>query len=492
MPVVILKMKYKLVTFAFLLASINLMGQIPYNNRYTSPVFSEIEINTNVIYGNAPALLFPYILESLTMDEDLLMDIYLPVGDTLSKRPVLVCMHSGAFLTGSKLAEDMVAFCDSMAHRGYVTASIDYRLGMNPLSSASSIRAVYRGLQDGRTAIRFLKENRNVYNIDTNNIYMLGSSAGSFVGLHNIFLDTEDERPPETYSNPDLGCLDCSGNNYSHLGKSNGLVGLWGSLQDTTLIVETDTIPVLLVHGTDDGVVPFGYGAAFGNPAFPASYGSELIAERIENLGYKPEKYFVVGEGHEFYGTNNGNWPVGPNAYWDTVFNKTVSFSHSIHMPYAGFYHEQIENNAYFYDQSQKANSWYWDFGDGNYSTEQNPSHTYSNSGPYNVVQFVSNDLNSWDTTSAIISITVGIYEHQKPLLSLYPNPAQINILLKNNDSEAMNVHVFNTRGLRVDGLKILPQQIYKLNVEGYLPGIYFVKYRNTKGVMTKTFLKIR
>ena len=192
-------MKYKLVTFAFLLASINLMGQIPYNNRYTSPVFSEIEINTNVIYGNAPALLFPYILESLTMDEDLLMDIYLPVGDTLSKRPVLLCMHSGAFLTGSKLAEDMVAFCDSMAHRGYVTASIDYRLGMNPLSSASSIRAVYRGLQDGRTAIRFLKENRNVYNIDTNNIYMLGSSAGSFVGLHNIFLDTEDERPPETY-----------------------------------------------------------------------------------------------------------------------------------------------------------------------------------------------------------------------------------------------------------------------------------------------------
>jgi PKD repeat protein len=161
-------------------------------------------------------------------------------------------------------------------------------------------------------------------------------------------------------------------------------------------------------------------------------------------------------------------------------------------MPYAGFYHEQIENNAYFYDQSQKANSWYWDFGDGNYSTEQNPSHTYSNSGPYNVVQFVSNNLNSWDTTSAIISITVGIYEHQQPLLSLYPNPAQINILLKNNDSEAMNVHVFNTRGLRVDGLKILPQQIYKLNVEGYLPGIYFVKYRNTKGVMTKTFLKIR
>ncbi|MDG1136005.1 MAG: T9SS type A sorting domain-containing protein [Bacteroidales bacterium] len=485
-------MKYKLVTLVFLFASISLMGQIPYNNRYTSPVFDNIEINTDVIYGNAPRLLFPYLLESLTVDENLLMDIYQPLGDTLSKRPVLLCVHSGAFLTGSKLAEDMVAFCDSMAHRGYVTASIDYRLGMNPLSSESAIRAVYRGLQDGRSAIRFLKENRNVYNIDTNNIYMLGSSAGSFVGLHNIFLDTEDERPPETYSNPDLGCLDCSGNNYSHLGKSNGLVGLWGSLQDTILIVETDTIPVLLVHGTDDDVVPFGYGAAFGNPAFPASYGSELIAERIENLGGKLEKYFVLGVGHEFYGTSNGNWPVGPNEYWDTVFNKTVTFSHLIHRPSAGFYLEQFENNVSFYDQSQKANNWYWDFGDGNYSMEQNPTHSYDNLGTYNIIQFVSNDLNSWDTVSATISLTVGINEDQKPNLTIYPNPTQTDIFIQNYDSEPMNVTIFNIQGLIINEIQIPAKRTHKLSVVEYLPGVYFLKYRNTRGVATKMFSKIR
>jgi len=361
-------------------------AQIPYNDRYFKVVFDEIFIETDVVYGNAPAINFPYFDESNTSAQDLLMDIYQPHGDTLEYRPAIVCAHSGAFLSGSKANEDMIAFCDSLAHRGYVTASIDYRLGMNVLNAASSTRAVYRGIQDGRTAIRFLKENAEDYGIDTGNIYLLGSSAGGYIGQHNFFMDTKEERPPETYDNPDLGCLDCSGNDFSHSGKANGLIALWGALMDTNLIISSDTLPIFLAHGTADETVPFIFGSAFGFDLFPPTFGSGPVAEQLEIFGNDAKTYFVLGADHEFYGTDNGNWDGEPNQYWDSVFNKVEAFSLNIHKPTAGFVITQFENMAMFEDTSKNANSWYWDFGDGFFSTEQNPIHEYEQPGVFTAI----------------------------------------------------------------------------------------------------------
>jgi gliding motility-associated-like protein len=42
-----------------------------------------------------------------------------------------------------------------------------------------------------------------------------------------------------------------------------------------------------------------------------------------------------------------------------------------------------------FVDMSNYADSWYWEFGDGNTSTLQNPEHTYDNEGIYNVCLWV-------------------------------------------------------------------------------------------------------
>ncbi len=460
----------------FVLLSLTISGfsQIPYNHRYSSPIFNEIEISYDVVYGNAPALSFPYFNENNTTPQDLLMDIYIPAGDTLEYKPALVCTHSGAFVSGTKSAEDMVAFCDSMAHRGYVTVSIDYRLGMNVFSAESSTRAVYRGVQDGRSAIRFLKENAEVYGIDTNNIYMLGSSAGAYVGLHNIYMDTEDERPPETYNSPDLGCLDCSGNDFEHSGRAVGLISLWGALQDTALIFQEDTIPIFVAHGTADATVPFGYGSAFGNPAFPATYGSNLVAEQIESYGNNVEKYFVMGEGHEFYGTDNGDWPGAPNNYWDTVFNKTQSFMHNIHKPTAGFYYEDYGLYEFF-DQSISASSWYWDFGDGTYSTDQNPIHDYAEYGFYRVTQFVENELMSWDSLSMEISFFLDIKENSNQHFTMFPNPTSNQVTFKNDDNQSITVVLRSSNGIIVYNSEVPSQRSVTHSLINCSPGLYFV-----------------
>ena len=43
-----------------------------------------------------------------------------------------------------------------------------------------------------------------------------------------------------------------------------------------------------------------------------------------------------------------------------------------------------------FTDASTGATSWYWDFGDGNTSTEQNPTHTYAEPGTYTVTLLIN------------------------------------------------------------------------------------------------------
>ena len=463
----------------------HLEAQLPYNNRYHNPIFDSITIDTNIVYGTAPALVFPYLSESNTVDEDLLLDIYQPADDTLNLRPLILCAHSGAFLSGSRKNDDMVDFCDSLAHRGYVAASIDYRLGMNIFNTASSVRAVYRGLQDGRADIRFFKEFAGQYKIDTNHIYLLGSSAGSFIGLHNMFMDTEEERPPETYDTPDLGCLDCSGNNYQHSGKANAVVSLWGAIKDTSLIVNTDSLPLFLVHGKADDVVFFDVGSPFGYSTFPEVYGSWPISLQRDYFGYPAQTYFVEGVGHEFYGANNGMWgTLGPNAYWDTIFYKTDTFFYNVNKPKAAFYSVGMENAYTFFDLSTGSIEWHWDFGDGTFSDEQNPIHVYLSSGHYKATQMVLNNLTSWDTTSQYIDIFVSVNETHDKQIVIYPNPVANRFSISGDYN---SVKIYNNSGKQV----LTDGNLKTIDISKLPRGVYFVELKINDKKVIKRIVKM-
>lgn len=69
----------------------------------------------------------------------------------------------------------------------------------------------------------------------------------------------------------------------------------------------------------------------------------------------------------------------------------------------ASFFYQPASNDMLsiaFIDQSTfmpdaGIDNWYWDFGDGNYSSEQNPIHSYSESGLYNACLYISSDDSS-------------------------------------------------------------------------------------------------
>ncbi len=101
-----------------------------------------------------------------------MMDVYEPTGDTETDRRVLVMLHTGSFLpaiangqpTGDKSDFAIVEACKNYARRGYVAVAVNYRLGWNPVSTSEDVRratliqAAYRGLQDTKTAVRFLRK----------------------------------------------------------------------------------------------------------------------------------------------------------------------------------------------------------------------------------------------------------------------------------------------------------------------------------------------
>ncbi|MNJ90726.1 Protease 1 precursor [compost metagenome] len=301
-------------------------------NRYREQLFTTVTAQPNVQYGTAPQWVWPY------WGENLLLDVYQPAGDIIANRPLVILAHAGGFLNGAKDVSNMVALCDSLARLGYVTASIGYRKGFNPLDGESAERAVYRGIQDGKAAVRYFKQNAALYGVDTNYIYFGGMSAGGYIALHVAYMDLESERPASTYGGGtvnDLGCLDCAGNNHPHSSKVRAILDYWGAVQDTTIITYGD-IPLMIMHGENDPTVPFDYGHPFGLGTLPETYGGWPIVNRAADLGLDYEFYTSTGSLHMLDGSDNGTFNAGnpPNAFWyDTLLPRTRAFLYRMTKP---------------------------------------------------------------------------------------------------------------------------------------------------------------
>lgn len=472
--------------------------------RYTGTIFSSSNISTGIVYATGESLNTPYVDESNTTSTDLQMDIYEPAGDTMTNRPAIIFAHGGGFLNGSRQVDDMQAFCDTFARKGYVTATIDYRQGVQVYSNGDLHykRAAYRGLQDGRAAVRFLRANAAAYGIDPTKIYWGGNSAGSFIGLNAIYMDS-NELPPEisattytenysTYNAPDLGALDI-GSNLSENGEPDAVMACWGGVGDTLTLESQNDQNVFLIHGTADLIVPFNSGTPFQLSGVSPVYGSNSINTRLNNIGIPAQKtYFVPGEDHEFYGVNNGNWENGTsgNDYWDTVVVKATDFYHKQFKPYADFTSVINNLNVDFTDVSTNAVSWFWDFGDSDTSSQQNPNHTYPSGGTYNVTLYVENTQANWDTVIKTVDLTsVNIANHENNEFSVYPNPAKDKLYFENGSNTIDRIEISDLSGRRIieNTYTNIPEYI---DIDMLRKGIYIVRVFSDNQVFESKFVK--
>lgn len=226
------------------------------DNRFTEVDYfqdSKIEVIEDLEY--AEALDYEGVLTTL------LLDIYMPDPsiDPLDKRPFVLQMFGGGFVAGDKSL--MRGDCMALARKGFVCASINYRLGDLPEG-----RAIYRAQQDAHAAMRWIVANADTYRIDTNWLFAGGQSAGA-ITAGNLHYSGQEDWNSENPSLVDLlGPLDTSGNDLTSTFNIRGLFMSWGAVRIAD-VSPAEMIPMIAFHGEEDPIVnidstPFGSGGS--------------------------------------------------------------------------------------------------------------------------------------------------------------------------------------------------------------------------------------
>lgn len=229
--------------------------------RFDTELFDslDIEVIPNIEYG---------IAKNVDGEmESLRLDIYRPdiTIDPLVKKPLIVYVHGGSLKAGDKMSGGAKEIGFGMAERGFIYASINYRLGWNDVGecrgdTVSLQYALYRAVQDTKASVRFLKENADLYGIDTNYIFLGGSSVGCTVTINAAYAEQQDF--PE-YAYDSLGSVDSSTNTlYGHSFDIKGIFSKAAGIEFPG-ILDNNNVPILFFHGTCDFTVPYNNGPLF-------------------------------------------------------------------------------------------------------------------------------------------------------------------------------------------------------------------------------------
>ena len=275
---------------------------------------------------------------------ELTLDLCRPV-DTREKHPLILFIHGGAFYFGDKKDPVFVDLCHHFASMGYVTASMNYRMGFH-IGKADIERAGYAAAQDAHAAMRWLVSKADELGIDTDWLFVAGSSSGSITSLNMVFMN-DAQRPESTRGHKkligadleDMGPIDHADNDLTDKFKIRAIANMWGAVS-TLDMLENSKTSIISFHGDADQIVPLGKGYPFsiaGN--FIASgladvmYGSESIHDKARELGLRSEFHPYPGEGHAF---NTSREDKQPNSNHYAIRSDMTRF----------FYEERVPQQA--------------------------------------------------------------------------------------------------------------------------------------------------
>src|SRR5690606_18129026 len=128
------------------------------------PIFAVDRID-DLTYGSA--------IDEFGETEALKLDLFLPRGDTRKRRPVMVWAHGGSFTSGDKSSMRWIP--EAWAKRGYVVASINYRLneGLGAVTfpvNTEEVLTMLRAKEDMQGAVRWLRGGAALFKLDPDKV----------------------------------------------------------------------------------------------------------------------------------------------------------------------------------------------------------------------------------------------------------------------------------------------------------------------------------
>jgi acetyl esterase/lipase len=227
--------------------------EVSKDTRYIHPLFDDVLVEKDIPYGSA--------VDYTGQTQTLLLDVYTPEGDTETKRPAIIWVHGGGFTSGSKDTGIERILAEAFARKGYVCLSIDYRLRDDTSDWYGTLSDT---VADAYTAVKWAIAHSGEYGIDPDHIALGGHSAGG-----NIVTGLYNDAVPEDALEPVFGIINMAGGSY-------GLGAIKGPAP-----------PCLLLHGTQDDIVPY--------------MGAADCMERLSQAGIEATFYTLDEGTHDFY-----------------------------------------------------------------------------------------------------------------------------------------------------------------------------------------------
>ena len=105
-------------------------------------------------------------------ERPLLLDLYLP-PEVKEPAPGFIFIHGGGWSGGDR--KDYAYHCTRFAKRGYIVATVGYRLSGEAKFPAA--------VQDTKCAVRWMRANAAANHMDPNRIAVMGGSAGGYLAM---------------------------------------------------------------------------------------------------------------------------------------------------------------------------------------------------------------------------------------------------------------------------------------------------------------------
>lgn len=267
-----------------------------------SIIYGKIVLLTAVswFFGNlAPAMAQPTVNVQIQRDVvygivegvELKLDIYKP--DLPGPLPAIVLVHGGGWVSGNK--RNMESYARYFAERGYIGFSVNYRLAPRFQFPAQ--------IEDIKCAVRWVRANAQRLNVNPDKIGAFGSSAGGhLVGLLGVTDGSEglegscgdlsiSSRVQAVV--PYFGPMDLV-KLFSNPRGAQTAITLFGTTCEANpepckkaspiIYTSADDPPFLLVHGTQDPVLPFEQSVLMRDALKAANVAVDLVA--LEGAGH--------------------------------------------------------------------------------------------------------------------------------------------------------------------------------------------------------------
>lgn len=216
------------------------------------------------------------------------------------RRPAVLCIHGGGFRAGKRDSYD--ALCLRLAERGYVAATITYRLAPeHPFPAA---------VHDTKAAVRWLRAHADQYQINPEKIGVTGASAGGhlaqFLGVTSNVPQFEGQGGHPRQSSAVTCVVNVYGpsdftQSYGKSVDAHVVLPLWfgGNLETHRALhiqgsplywVTPNAAPTLCIHGTEDKYV--------------AHEQAVWIVDKMKAAAVEAELLTLEGAGHGFKGAD--------------------------------------------------------------------------------------------------------------------------------------------------------------------------------------------